>query len=60
MKQTWEEIDLEARLTAVVTGSSNTVGCDNCGLKFGDFDSEECAATDLQGRLIDIQMLRST
>ncbi|MGC1494665.1 MAG: hypothetical protein WA790_02565 [Sulfitobacter sp.] len=56
MRQTQEEKDLEARLTAVVTGTCNTVGCDNCSLKYGGYDSKECAATDLQGRLMDIQM----
>jgi len=56
MDVTQKRIDLEARLTTVVTGTCNAVGCDNCGLKYGGFDSPDCAATDLQGRLMDLEM----
>ena len=43
--------DLESRLSAVVNNTCNTVGCDNCGLKF---DEKHCSATDLQGRILDL------
>lgn len=48
--------DLQRRLNAVVIDTCNTVGCDNCGLKFGGYGSRECSATDLQGRILDIEM----
>jgi len=56
MQRPQELIDLENRLTAVVRGTCNTVGCDNCGLKYGGYDSKQCAATDLQDRILDIEM----
>jgi hypothetical protein len=48
--------DLESRLTSIVVNTCNVVGCDNCGLKFGGFDSDECSATDLQNRIWDLEM----
>lgn len=48
--------DLEQRLTSLVKSQCNTIGCDNCGLKFGGFDSNECSATDLQNKIMEIEM----
>jgi hypothetical protein len=48
--------DLEQRLTSLINNQCNTIGCDNCGLKFGGFDSDECSATDLQSRIMKIEM----
>ena len=47
---------LERRLTSVVTQNCNVVGCANCCLKFGGYDSKECAATYLNGMIWDIIM----
>jgi len=48
--------DLERRLTAVINSHCNPIGCDNCDLKFGGFDSDECSATDLHCRIMEIEM----
>lgn len=45
--------DLEARLTSIVNNTCNTVGCDYCGLKF---DEKHCSATDLQCRILDLEI----
>lgn len=48
--------DLNSRLSSVIRSHCNAIGCDNCDLKYGVFDSKECSATDLQGRIMDIEM----
>jgi hypothetical protein len=48
--------DLEQRLSSLIQTQCNTIGCDNCGLKFGGYGSNECSATDLQSRIMDIEM----
>lgn len=48
--------ELEQRLSNIINTRCNTVGCKNCDLKFGGFDSAECAATDLQNRILDLEM----
>lgn len=45
-------VDLETRLSVVIQNTCNTVGCDNCDLKWDD----SCTAMDLQGRIHDIEL----
>lgn len=44
--------ELQARLKNVITGTCNTVGCDNCDLKW----DSGCSASDLQEKLMDIDI----
>ncbi|EIO4560701.1 hypothetical protein LQM11_001257 [Vibrio parahaemolyticus] len=44
--------ELQDRLKNVITGTCNTVGCDNCGLKWDG----GCSANDLQEKLMDIDI----
>ena len=39
--------DLNERLTNIIIGTCNTIGCKDCGLKWDD----TCSATDLQNRI---------
>lgn len=48
--------DLRDRLGAVIRDYCNTIGCKNCGLKYGFDENSECSATDLQGKIMDIEM----
>ncbi len=48
--------DLQQQLSNIIKTQCNPIGCDNCGLKFGGYDSKHCAATDLDGRIMDIMM----
>ncbi|MES9841250.1 MAG: hypothetical protein ABW134_11910 [Candidatus Thiodiazotropha endolucinida] len=50
---------LQARLKSVITGTCNTVGCKDCGLKY-DEDGKKCSATYLQGRIMDLEYLEMT
>lgn len=43
---------LEERLRNIIKGTCNTIGCENCGLKWDD----GCSATELQGKIMDIEM----
>ncbi|TNZ90924.1 hypothetical protein CGK40_20090 [Vibrio parahaemolyticus] len=56
MSNSYKE-DLQIRLKSVITGTCNTVGCDNCDLKWDG----GCSATDLQAKIyeIDIQEMNS-
>lgn len=47
--------DLEDRLRNIIIGTCNTIGCDNCGLKWIENGKEECSATELQGKILDEQ-----
>ncbi len=51
MSNSYKE-DLQIRLKNVITGTCNTVGCDNCDLKWDG----GCSANDLQGKLMDIDI----
>lgn len=44
--------DLQERLKDVVISTCNTVGCANCGLQWDG----GCSASDLQDRILDIEM----
>lgn len=46
--------DLRYRLRNVIIGTCNRKGCDNCDLKYDG----GCSATDLQGRIMDIEMAK--
>lgn len=48
--------DLNDRLKNVILGTCNTIGCDNCGLKWNERGKEKCSATELQGKIMDIEM----
>ena len=39
--------DLNERLTTIIIGTCNTIGCKDCGLKWDD----TCSATDLQNKI---------
>lgn len=43
---------LEGRLRNVIQGTCNTVGCDQCGLKWPG----GCSATDLDSKLLKLRM----
>lgn len=45
-------IDLQTRLSKVIQGTCNTLGCDDCDLKWDD----GCSATDLQGKIHDEEL----
>lgn len=47
---------LQNRLNSIILNNCNTVGCNNCGLKYGGYDSDECSATELQDKIMDIEM----
>ncbi len=48
--------DLQERLGDVIRNTCNTIGCNNCGLKWRDKeDKEECSATELQTKIMRIQ-----
>jgi hypothetical protein len=44
--------DFRERLGSVIRDYCNTHGCENCGLKWDD----GCSATDLQDKIMDIEM----
>lgn len=44
--------DLERRLSDVINNTCNTIGCDNCGLKWDD----GCSATELDSRIVAIEL----
>lgn len=44
--------DLQFRLSKVIKDTCNTLGCDNCDLKWDD----GCSATDLQGKIHDEEL----
>ena len=43
--------DLRDRLKNVIVNTCNTIGCDNCDLKW----PEGCSATELQNKIHDIE-----
>jgi len=45
-------VDLHTRLSVVIKNNCNTLGCDNCDLKW----DEGCSATDLQGKIHDEEL----
>jgi hypothetical protein len=48
-----EELDvLHERLRHIITTVCNTIGCKDCGLKYG----ENCQATDLQHRIYEKEL----
>lgn len=47
--------NLRDRLKNVIQGTCNTIGCKDCGLKWTKDSREECSATDLQSRLMDLE-----
>ena len=52
-----ELINLQDRLRNIITGTCNTIGCKDCGLKNSITDPNAgCAATDLEGRIMDIEL----
>ncbi len=44
---------LQQRLKVVILNTCDTIGCRDCGLKYGD---GECSATDLQGQIMDLEL----
>lgn len=52
-----EKEDVEQRLKDVIINECNTHGCKDCWLKFPDGD---CVATELNNRLIEIDILEVT
>lgn len=48
--------NLNERLKNVILGTCNTVGCDGCGLKWTEDGKEKCSATELQGKIMDLEM----
>lgn len=40
------------RLRDIILNTCNTIGCENCDLKWGKND---CSATDLQSKIMDIE-----
>lgn len=52
MQNNSELEDLKIRLKNVIVGTCNTVGCENCGLKWDD----GCSATELDCKIMDIEM----
>ncbi|CAH7223617.1 conserved hypothetical protein [Vibrio chagasii] len=44
--------DYQNRLKNIITGTCNTTGCDGCGLKWDG----GCSATDLEGKIMDLEM----
>lgn len=48
--------DLNDRLGRIIRGTCNTIGCDACDLKWKEDGREKCSATELQGKIMDIEM----
>ncbi|ENC6724226.1 hypothetical protein [Vibrio harveyi] len=45
-------IHLQTRLGVIIANTCNTIGCDDCDLKWDD----GCSATDLQGKIHDEEL----
>lgn len=47
--------ELHERLGNVILGTCNTIGCDGCDLKWTENGKEKCSATELQGKIFDLE-----
>lgn len=47
--------DLNDRLKNVITEFCNKIGCGKCGLEWTENGQIKCSATELQGKIMDLQ-----
>ena len=47
---------LRDRLKNVIVGTCNTIGCDDCGLKWQEDGENKCSATELENDIWNIEM----
>lgn len=51
-----EKENLENRLRDIIINTCNKIGCGNCGLEWTENGRSECSATDLQGKIMAIEL----
>jgi hypothetical protein len=48
--------DLNERMKDIISNYCNKLGCGNCGLEWEENGKSVCSATELQGKILDIEM----
>lgn len=47
--------DLNERLSRIITGTCNCIGCEDCDLKWYENAKEMCSAIELQNKILDLE-----
>lgn len=48
--------DLHDRMRNIILNTCNKIGCGNCGLEWNEEGESKCSATELQSKIMDLEI----